>query len=203
MRAALRDRGPVGELVILARDAGIALVVALVVMLVLALAGAHLDPVLPVSLALAVAACAWFLRRGVARADPSAAPPLDTDPDAARPDGRDLRVRRLEASAYSAQPARKITARAIGQALGEIAAEREHREDAPPLSEPLRRLIAESAQEDHDAHPVAPIDRATLHRYLRELAVAPPAPIASPPEQAPQTSRTPPSAPTPTEESRP
>ncbi|EWS81878.1 hypothetical protein [Brachybacterium phenoliresistens] len=197
MRAALRDRGPVGELVILVRDTGIALAVALVVMLVLALAGAHLDPVLPVSLALAVAACSWFLRRGIARADASAAPPLDTDPDAARLDGRDLRVRRLEAAAYSAQPARKITARAIGQALGEIAAEREHREDAPPLSEPLRRLIAESAHEDHDAHPVAPIDRATLHRYLRELAVAPPAPIAAP------TGRTPHPAPTPTEESRP
>lgn len=158
------------ELPLLARDAALALLIALVLRLVLAWAGIHLATVPLLALALALAAGGWFLRRGLERAEASAAPELDPDPDAARPDARDQRVRRLEATAYSAQPARRTTSRALGQVLGEIAAERERREDARPLSVPLRRLIAESAAADHDAHPVAPIDRATLHRHLRELA---------------------------------
>ncbi|MFC0675256.1 hypothetical protein [Brachybacterium hainanense] len=168
------------ELAVLLRDIAIGLATALLAIIVLSFVGMHLQPILPLSLAVLGATGLWFLRRGISRADAADHPELDLDPDAARPDARDVLVRKMEAAAYSAQPSRKITGRAVSQILARIAEEREHREDVPPLSEGLRRLIAESQQGDHDAHPIGPIDRAALHRHLRELAAVPTPPKAPP-----------------------
>lgn len=129
---------------------------------------------LPVPIALGfVGGTIWWITRSEAsRADELDAPELDLDVDYALPHSRDMRVRRLEDLVHGAQPSRRMTSRGLARTLGDVADERAHDPEAPPLSAGLTRLIAESHHPDAENHPVGPIDRRTLHRYLRELAAA-------------------------------
>src|SRR5699024_12468777 len=95
---------------------------------------------------------------------------LDEAADYARPRAQDQRGRRLEDMIYGAPPRRRMTARSLSRLLGEIADERGHDPAAPPLSADLASRIAKARHPDADDHLVGPIDRRTLHRYLRELA---------------------------------
>lgn len=144
----------------------IGVVVSLLLCAGLLLVNVHLNPVLPILLFLAVAVVLWGLRVGVDRAESSSLRPLDVNADWASPDAGDINVRRLEDRIASAQPSHRITARALARTLADI-------DDANPrhdLSDPLAHLLAEAREEDRDAHPIAPITRPVLHRYLRELA---------------------------------
>lgn len=144
----------------------IGVVVALALCAVLLLIDVRLHPVLPILLALISAVVLWGLRTGVDRAEASALRPVELEPDWASPDAGDITVRRLEERIASAQPAHRITARALARTLADL-------DDDNPrhdLSAPLAHLLAEAREEDRDAHPIAPISRPDLHRYLRELA---------------------------------
>ncbi|AXK44423.1 hypothetical protein [Brachybacterium saurashtrense] len=143
---------------------------ALVVWAVAALVGLFLPVPVLLSLGLAGGAIAWIVDQGADRADRLHAPALDLDVDYALPHAQDGRVRRLEDLAYSAQPRRRMTARGLARVLGEIADERAHDPDAPPLSPELTALLETARQPDAEAHPVPALDRARLHRFLRELA---------------------------------
>ena len=125
---------------------------------------------IPVALALAAGTLWWITDQGADRADPVSAPDLDLDADFALPHGQDMRVRRLEDLIHGAQPNRRMTARGLARILGEIADERARDAEVSPLSPGLRTLIETARQPDGRAHPVGPIDRRTLHRYLTELA---------------------------------
>ena len=113
---------------------------------------------IPLTIALLGATSWWIIRSGADRAENPEVPRLDLDADYALPHAQDTRVRRLEDLIHGAR------------ALGDIADERAHDPAAPALSRDLARLIATARQPDAEAHPVGPIDRRTLHRYLRELA---------------------------------
>ena len=146
---------------------------ALVVVGLFRLWGLELALPLPVALALAIGGGWWLLRRGIESPESLDAPDLDLDADYALPHAQDMRVRRLEDAAHGAQPSRRMTARSLGQVLGEIADERALAPDPPALSSELTTLIERSrtpAGPDGSVPQVAPIDRRTLHRYLHELA---------------------------------
>lgn len=151
---------------------GVGVAVALLAVGAFALFGLLIPLSLPIALGLVGGTIWWFTRSEAARADPLDAPELDLDVDYALPHSRDMRVRRLEDLVHGAQPSRRMTSRGLARTLGEVADERAHDSDAPPLSDGLSRLIAESRHPDAENHPVGPIDRRTLHRYLRELATA-------------------------------
>ena len=143
---------------------------ALAVVGVCALFGLHFSLPLPIALGVVGGALLWISHVGLPRADHLRAPALDLDADYALPHAQDQRVRRLEDMIYGAQPRRRMTARSLSRVLGEIADERGHDPAAPPLSADLASRIAKARHHDADDHPVGPIDRRTLHRYLRELA---------------------------------
>ena len=124
----------------------------------------------PLTIALAGAAVWWIVRAGADRAEATEVPALDLDADYALPHAQDTRVRRLEDLIHGAQASRRMTSRGLARTLGDIADERAHDPAAPPPSAELARLIATARQPDAEAHPLGPIDRRTLHRYLRELA---------------------------------
>lgn len=124
----------------------------------------------PIALGLVVGALLWIFHIGISRADQLSTPELDLDADYALPHAQDQRVRRLEDMIHGAQPHRRMTARSLSRVLGELADERAHDPAAPPLSADLASRIAEARHPDADDHPVGPIDRRALHRYLRELA---------------------------------
>lgn len=132
-----------------------------------------LDPVIPVSIALALATIVWLASAPTDRDDTLGTPSLQTDVTDTPPHGDDLAVRRLEDMIDGAQPHRRMTGRALGQVLGDIADDREHREGAAPLSAPLARLIRDARSTDPDAPEIGAIDQRTLHRYLRELSAPP------------------------------
>ena len=125
---------------------------------------------IPLTIALLGATSWWIIRSGADRAENPEVPRLDLDADYALPHAQDTRVRRLEDLIHGAQASRRMTSRGLARALGDIADERAHDPAAPALSRDLARLIATARQPDAEAHPVGPIDRRTLHRYLRELA---------------------------------
>lgn len=143
---------------------------ALVLTGVCALFGLRIALPIPLALGLITGTALWIIHVGAARADHLHIPELDLDADYALPHGQDMRVRRLEDVIHGAQPSRRMTARGLGRVLGEAADARAGDPDVPPLSPRLTRLIAEARHPDAAEHPVGPIDRRTLHRYLRELA---------------------------------
>lgn len=146
---------------------------ALAVMLVAGLFSVRISWPVPVALGLIAGTAWWILNQETERDDAPHHPDLDLEADYALPHAQDMRVRRLEDAVHGAQPSRRMTARTLGQVLGEIADERARDERAPALSEGLTQLIERSrtpARPDGDAPDVAPIDRRTLHRYLHELA---------------------------------
>lgn len=144
--------------------------VALAIVALLSLFGLRIPLPVPIAVALTIGAIWWMVQSGATRDDPLHAPDLDLDADYALPHARDMRVRRLEDLIHGAQPTRRMTARGLARTLGDIADERAHDPAAPPLGENLAQLIAESRHADAESHPVGPIDRRALHRYLRELA---------------------------------
>ncbi|MGP9680521.1 hypothetical protein [Brachybacterium sp. AOP3-A1-3] len=148
----------------------IGVLVALAIVGLLSLLGMRIPLPLPIAVGLAIGAIWWMTQNGATRDDPLHAPELDLDADYALPHARDMRVRRLEDLIHGAQPTRRMTARGLARTLGDIADERAHDPAAPPLDEKLSRLIADSRHADAESHPVGPIDRRALHRYLRELA---------------------------------
>ena len=137
---------------------------------VCALTGLRLALPLPIAVGLVAGALLWVAQIGVPPAERLSAPDLELDPGYALPHAQDQRVRRLEDLIYSAQPHRRMTSRGLMRMLGEIAEDRSHDPDLPELSRDLRSRIAESGHPDAENHPVAPVDRRTLHRYLRELS---------------------------------
>lgn len=141
---------------------------------VCALFGLRFSLPFPIALGVVGGTLLWIHHAGIPRADHLSTPALDLDADYALPHAQDQRVRRLEDMIHGAQPRRRMTARSLSRILGEIADERAHGSAAPPLSADLSSRIIEARHPDADSHPVGPIDRRTLHRYLRELA-APPA----------------------------
>lgn len=149
----------------------ISVLAALVLYVVCTLFGLFLPPPVLVSLGLACGTAWWIIDEGADRADQLHAPALDLDVDYALPHAQDTRVRRLEDLAYGAQPKRRMTHRGLLRTLGEIADERAHDPDAPPLSTDLTRLIETARHPDAEQHPVGPMDRRTLHRSLKELAL--------------------------------
>lgn len=124
----------------------------------------------PIAAGLVIGAAWWALHDAPPRADDVDAPRVDLDADYALPHARDMRVRRLEDLIHGAQPSRRMTSRGLARTLGDIADERATDPAAAPLSDGLRHLIAEARHPDAENHPVGPIDRRILHRYLRELA---------------------------------
>lgn len=150
---------------------GISVVAALVVVGVCALFKLLIPLPVPIALGLSIGTIWWIIHVGADRADQLDAPQLDFDADYALPHAQDMRVRRLEDLIHGAQPSRRMTSRGLARTLGDIADERSRDPDAPPLSQGLTQLIAQSRHADAESHPVAPIDRRALHRYLRELAV--------------------------------
>lgn len=148
----------------------IGVLIALAIVGLLSLLGMRIPLPLPIAVGLAIGAIWWMTQSGAARDDPLHAPELDLDADYALPHARDMRVRRLEDLIHGAQPSRRMTARGLARTLGDIADERAHDPAAQPLDEKLSRLIADSRHADAESHPVGPIDRRALHRYLRELA---------------------------------
>lgn len=148
----------------------VAAVLATLLTLGLSLIGWYLDPVVPLTILLIAAAISWLLWLGIDIGDAVTVPRLDTDVDSMNPHAGDVRVRRLEDMMFAAQPRQRMTARSLGRTLGEIADERARHEDAPPLPKDLTDLIATSREEDAEAHPVRPVSRAALHRYLRILS---------------------------------
>ncbi|MFC7374108.1 hypothetical protein ACFQRD_02365 [Brachybacterium sp. GCM10030268] len=135
-----------------------------------ALAGLLIPVPIPIALGLAAGVLWWLFHVGIARAEPLYTPELDLETGYILPDAQDMRVRRLEDLIHGAQPNRRMTSRGLARVLGDIADERVRDPDAPPLSSGLRRLIADARHPDPQSHPVGPIDRRALHRYLRELA---------------------------------
>lgn len=133
--------------------------------------GLRLSLPIPLALGLGGGALSWLLRFSPSRADHMDAPELDLDADYALPHAQDMRVRRLEDTIHGSQPSRRMTTRGLGRILGEVADERARDPQAPPLSADLRTLITEARRPDAEAHPVRPVDRRTLHRYLRELSL--------------------------------
>ena len=103
---------------------------------------------------------------------PLESPELNLDPGYALPHAQDPAVRRIEDTLYGAQPRRRTSTRALGQLLGRLADQREHRagpQGTPPLSPALQDLIGHSRDPKvHDAP--RPVDRRFLHRILHELA---------------------------------
>jgi hypothetical protein len=148
----------------------VAVVATAVLWLLLRIAGYILNPVVPLGVLLVLAVAVWLMRSGIEVAYPVRTPRLDPDPTNGTPYSGDVTVRRLEDMMYAAQPQHRMTSRALGQMLGDAAEEHDTHEHAPALGEDLRHLIAESREPDADAHPVPPVDRRKLHRYLRELA---------------------------------
>lgn len=133
----------------------------------------HIAWPVPLAVGLAVGAVMWMIHMEAARDEPLHHPDLDLAADYALPHAQDMRVRRLEDAVHGAQPSRRMTARSLGQVLGEIADERALAPDPPALSSELTTLIERSrtpAGPDGSVPQVAPIDRRTLHRYLHELA---------------------------------
>ena len=127
----------------------------------------------PLAVGLVVGAALWMIHMEADRDEPPNHPDLDLEADYALPHAQDMRVRRLEDAVHGAQPSRRMTARALGQVLGEVADERAQDPTARPLSRDLVQLIERArtpADADGTVPPVPPIDRRTLHRYLRELA---------------------------------
>ncbi|PMC75578.1 MULTISPECIES: hypothetical protein [unclassified Brachybacterium] len=121
-----------------------------------------------VTFAVLAAVLWWLFSRGSAASDSLDFPAYDLDGDYALPHGQDQRVRRLEDLVHGALPGRRMTQRGLAMTLGRIAAQRPA--DAPPLSPDLTAWIDSAANADAQQHPVRPVDRRTLHRYLRELA---------------------------------
>jgi len=146
---------------------------ALAIVGVCALFGLRFSLPFPIALGVVGGTLLWIWHVGVPRADDLSLPALDLDADYALPHAQDQRVRRLEDMIYGAQPRRRMTARSLSRVLGEIADERGHDSAAPPLSADLTSRITEARHPDADSHPVGPIDRRALHRYLRELAGPP------------------------------
>lgn len=149
-----------------------ALAAALVLMVVLRVAGQILHPWLPLAVLLVVALCAWLLSPDLRTADALETPALDDEPEALSPHAADVTVRRLEEMIHGAGPRRRMTSRALGQVLARAAEEREHRDDAPPLPEDLRSLMRAASAED--GTPVPPVSRTDLRRWLRALAAPEP-----------------------------
>ena len=153
----------------LAAGAGLAAAV----IVVAALFELHIAWPVPLAVGLAAGAVMWMIHREAARDEPLHHPDLDLAADYALPHAQDMRVRRLEDAVHGAQPSRRMTARALGQVLGEIAEERALDPRAPALSSGLTALIERSrtpAGPGGTVPEVAPIDCRTLHRYLHELA---------------------------------
>ncbi|MGY5764047.1 hypothetical protein ACXET9_02450 [Brachybacterium sp. DNPG3] len=125
---------------------------------------------LPIALALIIGAISWLLNSTPRRADHVDAPRLDLDADFALPHAQDMRVRRTEDMIHGAQPSRRMTSRGLARTLAEIDDERRHDTAAPPLSGELDAILRAAREGDAAAHPVGPIDRRHLHRYLRELS---------------------------------
>lgn len=149
------------------------LLLAAAVIAVSATFGLRVSWPIPLALGLALGTVLWIVDRGADRAEQLHPPQLDLDADYALPHAQDMRVRRLEDAIYGAQPSRRMTARTLGQVLGEVADERDLDPDAPALSSNLSQLIERSrtpAAAERSVPAVSPIDRRTLHRYLHELA---------------------------------
>ncbi|HIY24522.1 MAG TPA: hypothetical protein H9837_09515 [Candidatus Brachybacterium merdigallinarum] len=150
------------------------LAVAAVLLLVIALRliGMHLALPVPLAVALAGGALWWIVGAGAEVAIPLESPELNLDPGYALPHAQDPAVRRIEDTLYGAQPRRRTSTRALGQLLGRLADQREHRagpQGTPPLSPALQDLIGHSRDPKvHDAP--RPVDRRFLHRILHELA---------------------------------
>ncbi|GAA1335006.1 hypothetical protein NLU66_16010 [Brachybacterium sp. NBEC-018] len=132
---------------------------ALVVVLVCSLFDLQLALPLPLALGLAAGAIAWWVHVGVDHADQLHSPPLDLDVDYALPHAQDQRVRRLEETIHGAGPRRRMTTGALVRELEGLAAARGVHLDLPRRSGP-------------DGPEAVPVDRAALHRHLRQLAAA-------------------------------
>ena len=143
---------------------------ALALVVLCALLGLRLALPLPIALGLMSGALLWIAQVDFPHAESLSAPDLDRDPGYSLPHAQHQRVRRLEDLIYSAQPHRRMTARGLMRVLGELAEDRPPDPDRPELSHDLRSRIAEAAQTETQDLPVAPVDRRTLHRYLRELS---------------------------------
>lgn len=143
---------------------------ALAAVAVLPIAGVRLALPVPIAVGLLAGGLWWTAVAAADRADATDPPALDREPDYALPHAQDMRVRRLEDMIHGAQPRRRMTTRALGRTLAEIAEERARDGRAPELSASLRAVIEQSRRGDADRDSVPPIDRRTLHTYLRELA---------------------------------
>lgn len=148
----------------------ISAVLTLLVIGISRMVGLFLPLPLLLSVGLALGGAWWIIHQGADRADQLHAPLLDLDADYALPHAQDMRVRRLEDLAHGAQPSRRMTSRGLARTLGQIADERAHDPDAPALSPRLTQLIETARHDDAENHPVGPLDRASLHHHLRELA---------------------------------
>lgn len=144
----------------------------LLLVIALRLIGMHLALPVPLAIALAGGALWWIAGVAADVATPLETPELNLDPGYALPHAQDPVVRRIEDTLYGAQPRRRTSTRALGQLLGRLADQREHRagpQGAPPLSPALQDLIGHSRDpQAHDAP--RPVDRRFLHRILHELA---------------------------------
>lgn len=140
---------------------------------VCALFGMRFALPLPIALGLMAGTASWLIQRTPVRADHADAPPLDLDADFALPHAQDMRVRRTEDMIHGAQPSRRMTSRSLARVLAEIDDERSRDPEAPALSPQLTRILDEAREADAAEHPVGPIDRRHLHRYLRELSGRP------------------------------
>ncbi|PWH07683.1 hypothetical protein DEO23_03415 [Brachybacterium endophyticum] len=154
---------------------GAALLALLALTLGLRLLGIVLHPVLPLALLLVIALISWLVSSELETADALDPPYLDDDPEAASPHAGDVVVRRLEEMIHGAAPRRRMTSRTLGRALAEVATERSHRDDARALPQDLQDFLTEAtrplpADDARTAPPLAPVDRATLHRWLRALS---------------------------------
>lgn len=150
--------------------------IAIAVVIVLRQFGLWTNPLVPVVLVVIATTLTFLARVPLQRAEPARRPILDPVPELVRGDSGDVAVRRIADAIHGAGPRRRMTGRALGRMLGDIAAERALDPAAPPLSPELQHLIAEAGHPDARAHPVGTIDRAALHRYLRELAAPGPSP---------------------------
>lgn len=145
-------------------------VIALAIVGICGLFGLHLPLALLLAAGIGLAAAGWVIAHPPAQDPAPDPPPLDLEADFVLPHAQDLRVRRLEDILHGAQPSRRMTSRALGRVIEEIAEERSRNASAPPLSDELTAFITASRGPEATARTVGPLPRRTLHRFLRELA---------------------------------
>lgn len=176
-RASGLHRGvdPSSEIFSLAKHAGVALVVVAACVVIGPALGVRLNPVPCTVIALTIGVLIWLLRRGD---DPAWTPIwVQHQAEVVTPRSQsDLATRRLADMMASAQPGRDFTSHQLSHTLAQVA---EHRlvqrhgadpDDTLPTAERLLSpaLVSHLYSDQNEA--VRPINRATLHRYLKEIS---------------------------------